>query len=325
MKKGFIRTVLNGAKNKSDRFTMNHRAGISTGLFLGGVALIAAGTVLNCRATKNIDDIVENAENDISKAETKEDHIKARGKCAWELFKNFAPGVGCEVAGVLLIGKDRSMIKKENGKLIATVSSLYSFIANYRAGVVDRHGEEEDFILATNAKKRVVEHKSVNEDGKEIVHVAQQNVLDEKDSTNIFCRWFNARTSREFDKRNKYYNEEYLIKRQRYWNDELKQRWARNPMEGFVTVAEVARDLDLEIHDEDFVMGWRYSGGDGDHFIDFGLNTPYNLEQFESNPGCEAPGYLLVFNSGVIYGCVSDEQQNMVRRMQALEEGNANG
>lgn len=271
-------------------------------MFAGGVVAGVTSTVLACRATLKVSDVLAGAEelklkaemlHDEGKNETYDDKTYAKDltvikvKTILTLTKLYAPAAGLAMVSVALLTGSHVTLNKRNASLTAAYASVDQAFSKYRERVKDQLGEDVDREMryGTRTDSETVEDK----DGKKKV-VKHTRVSDETPSQ--YARFFDQMCP-DF-KKNSEYNMIFLKAQQNYANDMLQAR-------GHVFLNEVYDMLGLERSGAGAVVGWVHGKG-GDDYIDFGIfddRTNERVRDFVN--GLEA-AILLDFNvDGVIY------------------------
>lgn len=232
-------------------------------LFVGGVVGVVATTVLACRATLKLEEILDEAQEAHEKAQTLEhvrysekdrrrDHAYIYVRTAAKVAKLYAPAIGVGVVSVGALTGSHVIISRRNVALTAAYSALEKGFEQYRKRVIDDVGEEKDREYRYGLETREVLEETAK--GPRI-----KNIKMPKDAS-IYARFFDE-TSTLWSK-DPMYNQFFLQCQQNYANDKLRAR-------GHVFLNEVYDSLGLERSPEGAVVGWLKGNGDG--FIDFGI------------------------------------------------------
>ena len=167
-------------------------------------------------------------------------------------------------------------------------------VIKYRSNVVERFGEEVDKELRYNIKKKEIEKKVVDKNGKEKtkkeVVFEVENPLD---GISEYARFFDCGS--EEHRKDPEYNLMFLRRQQDYANEVLKSK-------GHLFLNEVYDMLDIPRTQAGQVVGWLYDEKNpiGDNYVDFGIYTGKEANRRFIN-GYEY-NILLDFNvDGVIY------------------------
>ena len=272
-------------------------------LIAAGVTGIIIGTIQACKATKELDEIMddhlgrlEDVEENVPEEEQKKELTKVYAKTGLEVVKLYAPAVTIEVAGIGCLLAAHGIMKKRNVALAAAYKAVEKSFADYRKRVIDKIGEDKEYELRHGIVQEEYTEEETSDDGKKKKVKKVKNVTD---PNNI------SQYAKFFDESNRYwtgtpeYDLLFLKKEQNYWNDILMSR-------GHVFLNEVYDSLGIDHTKAGSVVGWVLSDN-GDNFIDFGIfNGDMNRTRAFIN-GTENV-ILLDFNvDGVIYDLIEEE------------------
>lgn len=244
-------------------------------LFVGGVVGMVGSTVLACRATLKLEEVLEEVESDVQKAHQAKtkvaagelpDHItytdseyhkdlriiKVRGIA--RVAKLYAPSVIVGAVSIAALTKSHNLLRDRNLALTAAYAAVEGAFARYRERVRDRYGEEVDREMVYDMEEIDI----VDEETGEVI--SSMAVTDAPGSP--YARWFDDESSRNFSK-DPATNVYWLRTVQNYMNDRLKAR-------GHVFLNEVYDDLGMDHTEMGAAVGWRFNKGSGDDRIDFG-------------------------------------------------------
>jgi Family of unknown function (DUF6353) len=261
-------------------------------LFGAGLVGMVGSTVLACRATLKLEEVLDEGKVNLHKAKTLEhreytEQDKQRDisiiyvQTSMKVVRLYAPAIAVGSASVAALVQAHSILNRRNAALTAAYLALEKGFAEYRQRVVEKYGEEEDrnFRYGT----REVE---VIKDGKK-----KATVRVGEGEPSIYARFFDP-LSTEWSKEPEY-NLIFLKCQQNYVNDLLRAR-------GHVFLNEVYDKLGIPRSKAGSVVGWILIGDVRDNFIDFGVwDSEGTVRDFVN--GREA-SILLDFNvDGVIY------------------------
>jgi len=262
-------------------------------LFVAGVVGVAASTVLACRATLKLEELMAEIEDDLNTAkhlkhekysedDRKKDIAYVYIRTGVKITKLYGPSIVLGVASVGALAGSHHILSKRNAALTAAYASLQKGFNEYRQRVVDELGEDKERELRYQVKD-VADGK--DETGK------KKTVKQATGSPSVYARFFdqnnkNWNTTAE-------YNLLFLRCQQNYLNDKLKAR-------GHVFLNEVYDELGMDHSTEGAVVGWLWNS-EGDQYIDFGIfDSPACETFYEFAAGRE--GVWLDFNvDGIIY------------------------
>lgn len=280
-------------------------------LMVAGIAGTIVGTVLACKATTKVSEIIEeknkNVEDvhtcleDNTKEYTEEDSKKdltiIYAQTGVKLFKLYAPAIGVMALSFASIIAGHKVLKKRNIAIAAAYAAIDKGFKQYRKNVIEEFGEGVDQQMRFGLKAKEVKKK--DKDGKTVKETEyyidpEGNPLD---NISEYARFFDA-ASENFAK-DPEYNMMFLRRQQDYANEMLKAR-------GHLFLNEVYDLLDIPRSKAGQVVGWVYDKNGntkGDNYVDFGLyRNDQGTRRFVN--GLEY-NILLDFNvDGVIYDLI---------------------
>lgn len=242
-------------------------------LIVTGVVGVVTSTVMACKATtklndvmkkskENIADVHEKTENSAPEVQRKELAV-AYGRTGMELVKLYAPSVTIGVLSLTAIISSNNILRKRNVALASAYAATEKLFKEYRGRVVDRFGQEVDRELRYNIKKREVEETTVNEDGSESTQKKTINVVEGPmhDEFSRFFDEYNPNWVKDAAK-NKY----FLIQTENYANRKLQEQ-------GYLFLNDVLEALGFDIIPAGQVVGWTYNKGnpDSEGCVSFGI------------------------------------------------------
>lgn len=252
-------------------------------LVTAGVAGTLVSTVLACKATTKINDILEEpkelieathiaVESEIVHPKTGEVYTQKDAnkdlaiiyaQTGVKLAKLYAPAIIVGAASITCIFAGNNILRKRAVAMAAAYAAVDQGFKEYRERVKERFGDEVDKELRHNVKVKEIEKTIVNEDGtettvKETVKVADPN----GDYTKVFDELnFNFNKDAEL-------NRHFLNGVQQFCNDKLRAQ-------GYLFLNEVYDELGFDRTRAGQVVGWIYDPENpnhrGDNYIDFGM------------------------------------------------------
>lgn len=280
-------------------------------LMVAGIAGTIVGTVLACKATTKVSEIIEeknkNVEDvhtcleDNTKEYTEEDSKKdltiIYAQTGVKLFKLYAPAIGVMALSFTSIIAGHKVLKKRNIAIAAAYAAIDKGFKQYRKNVIEKFGEDIDQQMRFGLKSKEIKKK--DKDGKTVKETEYYIDPDANPLDNIseYARFFDAASS-NFAK-DPEYNMMFLRRQQDYANEMLKSR-------GHLFLNEVYDLLDIPRSKAGQVVGWVYDKNGntkGDNYVDFGLyRNDQGTRRFVN--GLEY-NILLDFNvDGVIYDII---------------------
>lgn len=269
-------------------------------LFVAGVIGSIGSTVLACRATLKVSDVLSETQSDLEIAHSipEEEYVKTgesrqkdlmliRGKAAGKIVGLYTPAILLGAASVGCLTKSHNILQERNLAITAAYAAVDKAFNQYRERVVEKYGEEEDREL------RFPLQEGLSTDTGETLELA---VLSDAHEESMYARFF--------DEENRNWNtgDEYnllFLKCQQNWaNDKLRSR-------GHVFLNEVYDCVGLSRTAAGAVVGWVLNDG-GDNYIDFGIFDEHGA--FLTGINGRNGSILLDFNvDGVIWNKIDEE------------------
>ena len=248
-------------------------------LMVAGIAGTIVGTVLACKATTKVSEIIEEKNKNIedvhtylednTKEYTEEDSKKdltiIYAQTGVKLFKLYAPAIGVMALSFASIITGHKVLKKRNIAIAAAYTAIDKGFKQYRKNVIKEFGEGVDQQMRFGLKSKEIKKK--DKDGKTVKETEYYIDPDANPLDNIseYARFFDAASS-NFAK-DPEYNMMFLRRQQDYANEMLKSR-------GHLFLNEVYDLLDIPRSKAGQVVGWVYDKNGntkGDNYVDFGL------------------------------------------------------
>lgn len=278
-----------------------------------GIAGSVVSTVLACKATLKVKDIldeknetieqihncVEDETVDYNEEDKKKDLTILYAQTGVKLAKLYLPSIALGALSIASIVSGYKILNKRNVALAAAYTVVDKGFKNYRKNVVERFGEEVDRELRHNIKAKQIEEKYIDKDGnektrkKKVYEIAE----DKKPGEGIseYAKFFDEWNTDEHSK-DPEYNLMFLRKQQDYANEVLKHQ-------GYLFLNEVYDMLGIPRTQAGQVVGWIYDENNptGDNYVDFGIYDLHDQQKRDFVNGLEK-NILLDFNvDGVIY------------------------
>lgn len=257
-------------------------------LVVAGVAGIVTSTVMACKATTKVNDIVDEAKETIDKIHdsvnkglhtsdgeeyteevANKDLTIVYVQTGWKFVKLYGPSVALGIASVgCMIGSNR-ILSKRNVALAAAFKAVDTSFKEYRGRLIDRFGKDLDRELRFGIKAKEVEETVVDENGNETTVTKTVETIDPNTAHSLYsvvwCEGSNGWT------KNAELNKVFLIQQQNYANDKLK-------MNGILTLNEVYDMVGAPRTAYGQIAGWVWTEDStvGDNFVDFGIFDIHN-------------------------------------------------
>ena len=271
MKEKFV-NVYNGVKGKVEKHSPEILMGV-------GVVGVVTGTVMACRATLKLNDILEEAQETRDKIKevasnpnyedkyTEEDAKKDLAvnyiQTGVKVAKLYAPAVAVGVAGVGCVLASHDIMKKRNVALSAAYLTVDKSFKEYKQRVVDRFGEEVEKEIRYGIKAEEIVETVTDEDGNETTVTETVKTMNPTLYSD-YARFFDeASPCWQNDPE---YNLMFLRAQQQYANDLLRAK-------GRLFLNDVYEMLGIEKTKAGQIVGWVYDreNPNGDNFVDFGI------------------------------------------------------
>ena len=254
-------------------------------LLATGTVGVVASTVMACKATLKVEEIVDEAKEKIdtihnvsadpamaekySEEDGKKDLAIVYTQTAVKFIKLYGPSVTIGVASLAcMIGSNR-ILNKRNAALAAAYAAVDKSFKEYRGRVIERFGKQMDRELRYNIKAQEIEETTVDANGKETVTKKTVDVMDPNSYSQYAIVFDDSNEGWDPDpERSKY----FLIQQQNWANERLKSR-------GHLFLNEVYDMLGAKRTKAGAQVGWVYDekNCEGDNFVDFGIfdtNSP---------------------------------------------------
>jgi Family of unknown function (DUF6353) len=246
-------------------------------LFVAGAVGVVTATVLACRATLKMNDVLDEAE--IRTNTEKQVHAQTAGaaysdellakslrtiqiQTALGIAKLYALPVGIGLVSITALAGSHVILTKRNGALMATYASLDQAYKKYRQNVVTEYGVEADQKMAFNAEPVTVEEKLADGTTK----ITSKNVAG-KTGLSPYAALFDPTTSGKFS-REPGMNSMILGIQQSHANNLLRAQ-------GHLFLNEVHDMLQLPRTKAGAVVGWVWRRENeektGDNYVSFGV------------------------------------------------------
>lgn len=252
-------------------------------LIVTGIIGVVTSTVMACKATTKLNDVVSKGKEAINDVHDKTADVEAGiisaevytpeiqrkelalayGRTGYEIVKLYAPAVTVGVLSLTAIVGSNKILHKRNVALASAYAATEKLFKEYRGRVVDRFGKEIDRELRYNIKTREIEEITANEDGSESTQKKTIKVVDGPlhDEFSRFFDEYNPNWVKSADK-----NKFFLMQTERFANEKLQEQ-------GYLFLNEVLEALGFDIIPAGQVVGWTYGKGnpDSEGYVSFGI------------------------------------------------------
>ena len=242
-------------------------------LVVAGIVGAVATTVMACKATLKVNEVLEETKENVDKIheradqhpdvypaeDAKKDLCIVYAKTGLNFVKLYGPSVLLGAASITSILAGYNILHKRNVAIAAAYTAVFNDFKGYRGRVIERFGQELDRELKYNIRSKEVEERVVDDKGGE--KIVKKTVTTVNPEHNEFTRCFDE-TCTAWTK-NAEDNKYFLMCQQNYANELLQRR-------GHLFLNEVFDMLGMQRNKAGAVTGW-IADGDGDGFVDFGI------------------------------------------------------
>ena len=286
--------------NKSEMKVRKYSPEILAGV---GVVGVIASTVMACKATTKLNDILTESKEQLEQIKTvavdpayadkyteddaKKDTTITYVQTGVKVAKLYAPSVILCTSSLGCLLASNNILKKRNAALSAAYMTVDKSFKEYRRRVAERFGDEVEKEIRYNIKAKEI--TTVDEEGNEVKETVK--VMEGADNPTTYSDY-----ARFFDEscpawqNDPEYNLTFLRAQQQYANDLLKAQ-------GRLFLNDVYKMLGIDITKAGQVVGWIYDPDCpvGDNFVDFGIYD-MSKERVRAFVNGYEPNILLDFN-----------------------------
>lgn len=280
-----VKEIINSVSYNAHRMGFKIKKASPEIMVVAGVVGVVTSTVMACKATTKVNDILEETkkqvddvhnvldsdvitEEEYNNDDAKKDLAIIYTQAGVKLIKLYAPSVIVGALSITGILASHKILKKRNVALTAAYATIDRSFKEYRGRVVERFGKELDRELRYNIKAQEIEEKTVDKDGNETVEKKTISVVD----PNMYSDY-----ARIFDNgsmgwtKDPEYNLMFLKLQQNQANDRLRAQ-------GYLFLNDVYDMLGIPRTKAGQIVGWIYDEENpvGDNFVDFGIYDIYN-------------------------------------------------
>lgn len=246
-------------------------------LVTAGVVGTVASTVLACKATLKLGEILDESKHTIDQIHeygekglenyTKEDVNRdlyiVYVQTAVKVAKLYSPALILGGLSITSIFASNNILRKRNVALAAAYTTIDNSFKEYRKRVVDRFGEEVDHQIRHNIKVHEIEETVVDENGNETT-VKKEVEVSELDGYSDYARFFDEASP--YWEKDPEYSLMFLRAQQNYANDKLRAN-------GYLFLNDVYEMLGIPKTKAGQMVGWVYDEKNpvGDNYVDFGI------------------------------------------------------
>ena len=260
-----IKNVLNKVKFN----VVKHSPEILMGI---GIAGVVTSTVLACRSTLKVQEILDYKEKNMNNikevlSEEREDYTEEDARkdktiimttTALRIMKLYAPSVIIGAGSIACLLQSHNVMRNRNAGLAAALAATTESFKQYRERVTDKYGDEVDKEMRYGIKKEKKE-KDGKKTKEEIVVGCDEHELSG------YARYFNENNM--YWSEDPQYNMMFLRQNQNWANDKLISQ-------GYLYLNDVYDALGFPKTKAGQVVGWVYDPNNnehGDNYVDFGI------------------------------------------------------
>ena len=286
--------------NKSEMKVRKYSPEILAGV---GVVGVIASTVMACKATTKLNDILAESKEQLEQIKTvavdpayadkyteddaKKDTTITYVQTGVKVAKLYAPSVILCTSSLGCLLASNNILRKRNAALSAAYMTVDKSFKEYRRRVAERFGDEVEKEIRYNIKAKEI--VTVDEEGNEVKETVK--VIEGADNPTTYSDY-----ARFFDEscpawqNDPEYNLTFLRAQQQYANDLLRAN-------GRLFLNDVYKMLGIDITKAGQVVGWVYDPDCpvGDNFVDFGIYD-MSKERVRAFVNGYEPNILLDFN-----------------------------
>jgi hypothetical protein len=274
-------------------------------LFAVGVGGVIAATVMACRATLKVDDVLDEHQEALTKinyaveniesyteTDLKQDKLRLMIRASGRLAKLYLPGVAVGIVSICALTGSHVILSRRNVGLTAAYAALDKGFREYRDRVVSEFGKDKDDEYRYGVKEREIVEETKT--GPVVTTVKSFDPNKVSGYAKIFsdgcAPW----------EKNSESNRIFLQCQQNYFNQRLQAR-------GHVFLNEVYRALGIPETKAGQSVGWALSP-DHDNYISFGIFENIDDERVRAFVNGDERSILLDFNvNGPILNVLSEE------------------
>ena len=257
-------------------------------LMAAGIIGTVASTVLACKATLKLTEVINEGKDDIEKIHeisqnpemankySKEDAAKdlavVYAQIGLKVIKLYGPSIILGAFSISGMVTSNNILKKRNLAIAAAYTAIDKTFKDYRGRVVDRFGEQVDKELRYDIKTKKIEQTTTDpETGKTKKVKKDIDILESGE--NDFVRFFDE-TCDGYENDTEY-NMMFLRAQQQYANDLLCSR-------GHLFLNEVYDSLGMARTKAGQILGWIHKPNaedneKGDNYVDFRITTTHRM------------------------------------------------
>lgn len=276
-------------------------------MMAAGAVTFVAAIVAACKATIDSQDDIEEAKdelqeirdkvqcNELTEKEAGRELTKVYLKVACKVAVRFIPAFIFAAASLSMMFASNHVLKERNAALASAYAAIDKAYKKYRAAVVEKYGEEEDYKLLNGIKEEEVEEEYTDKKGNKKTRKVKQEVSD-PEAGDMYTRWFTP--SHPEWKGSDELNEYWFRAVERAANLRLRSYYKKNPFDNYdcntLSYNDLLESMSFDKKRYGIITGWRYDeeNPSGDNEVKIKYKKTYTRNQY----GDLEPAYILTFN-----------------------------
>lgn len=260
-------------------------------LLAAGIIGLVTSTVLACKASTKIGDILDDHQESMDEIkhgldnpdklteeytpeDAKKDTTIVYVNTGVKFVKLFAPVAILGAASIFSILASHNIMNQRNAALASAYAAVDHGFKEYRERVKDKYGDEVDKEMRFGTKAENINVIETDEEGKDKKVKKAVNVVD-RETAGDYTFFFDELSP--YWVKDGDYNRTFLLAQQQYANDRLRAR-------GYLFLNEVLSELGLPLTKAGQIVGWIYNPNNpsGDNYIDFGIFEGYSRDEVDA-------------------------------------------
>lgn len=279
-----VKSIMNGVTGAFYKVGFQIKKHSPEILVVAGTAGVVTSTVLACKATLKVNEVLEPAKETIDIIHKATEEGKTEGGVEYtpedgkrdltivytqtglQLVKLYAPAVITGLLGIGAIITSHGIMRSRTAALAAAYTAVDRSFKNYRGRVIDRFGKDLDNELRYNIKTKEVDEVVTNEDGTEttVKKTVEVMDLDRPNDYSPYAVFFDeacAGWSKDPEQ-----SKFFLLQQERFANEKLQAQ-------GYLFLNDVYEMIGVPKTKIGQRIGWVYDKNNpvGDNYVDFGI------------------------------------------------------
>ena len=268
------------------RAVLKFKKNSPTIFFVGGVIGVVTSTVMACKATLQLNHILETANGDVdevksrylgaqqqlldemSETEYKKELAKIYATTALRITRLYGPAVAVGGVSIAALTGSHISLTRRNAALAAAYGVVAKAFEEYRERVRAEIGDDKEELIYRGFEQQEI----VNEDGK-------------KEKVLVVPEGQSSPYARLFDESNRYFQKDFGLNRfflqtqEKFANEKLRAH-------RHLFLNEAYDALGFKRSSEAQMVGWVLTDSEGDGYVDFGLDDDENVKFMNGTERC---------------------------------------